>query len=117
MVKRSDTLLRWAPRTLAFLLCLFVSLFALDAFGEGKTFAQAVPDFLIHLIPTAALAGIIALSWNREWLGGVMFTAVALVYAYSARDHINWIVTIAVPLLVVGALYFASWHWRRRSPA
>ena len=116
MHKRSDMLLRWAPRILGFTVCLFVSLFALDAFEEGKTLIQAIPDFLLHLIPTAALVGIIFLSWRREWLGGVMFTGFALVYAYSARDHIDWIATIAVPLLVVGALYFVSWT-RGRSPA
>lgn len=117
MHKRSDMLLRWAPRILGFMVCLFVSLFALDAFEEGKTLVQAIPDFLLHLIPTAALVGIIVLSWRREWLGGVIFTALALAYAYMARAHGSWIAAIAVPLLVVGTLYFVSWTRGHRAPA
>jgi hypothetical protein len=67
--------------------CLFLSLFALDAFGGGKTFIQSIPDFGIH----------------------VAFTGLAADYAYFARNHIDWILGIEGPLLIVGILF--SWSW------
>jgi hypothetical protein len=51
MTKRSGKLLLWSPRIFGILVCLFLSLFALDAFGGGKTFIQALPDFAIHVSP------------------------------------------------------------------
>jgi len=112
MTRRSDALLLWAPRMLGILVCLFLSLFALDAFGHGKTFGQALPDFLVHLVPMALLLIVVAVSWRREWVGGVLFTAVACAYAYLARDHASWILTIAAPLFLVGVLFLWSWAYR-----
>ena len=40
MTKISGHLLLWAPRVLGVLTCLFLGLFALDAFTEEKTLAS-----------------------------------------------------------------------------
>lgn len=114
MTARLDALLLWTPRVLGVLVCLFLSLFALDAFEEGTPFMQALPGFLIHLVPTAVLLGVVALSWRREWIGGVVFVGLAGGYAYFARRHVAWILTISGPLLVVGTLFVYSWVHRRR---
>jgi hypothetical protein len=45
------------------LVSIFLSLFALDAFTEGKPLLQAVSDFVIHLAPSALLLAIVAASW------------------------------------------------------
>jgi hypothetical protein len=110
MTKRSSTLLLWAPRILGILVCLFLSVFALDAFGGGTTFIQALPDFGMHVAPMLILLAIVAVSWRWEWIGGFGFTALAIAYAYFARDHISWIPVIAGPLLIVGVLFLWSWH-------
>jgi general stress protein CsbA len=102
----------WAPRLLAAAVSLFLSVFALDAFDGGATFAEALPDFLMHLIPSATLLGVVALSWRREWIGAVAFVGLAVAYAIPAYAHLSWIVTISGPLLVVGALY--AWNWMHR---
>jgi hypothetical protein len=105
VTKRSDRLLIWTPRVLGVLVCAFLSLFALDAFSGGKSFAEALPDFLIHLAPTAVLLVVVGLSWRWEWVGGVVFTGLAVAYAYMARRHLSWIPTISGPLLIVGVLF------------
>ena len=102
----------WVPRLLAAAVSLFLGLFSLDALSGADTLAQAVPDFLIHLIPSAIILTVLALSWNREWIGAVAFIAMAAGYAVVARAHPSWIVAIAGPLLVTGALY--AWSWMRR---
>jgi len=106
----SSPWLLWSPRILGVLVCLFLGLFACDAFGAGKTLAQALPDFAMHVAPILVLLAVVALSWRWEWVGAVVFTGLAVGYAYFARDHVSWIAVIAVPLLVVGVLFFLSWR-------
>ena len=105
----------WAPRVLAVASSLFFGVFALDAFDDGVTPAQAIGDFLMHLLPSATLLGIVALAWRREWIGALVFAALAVVYAIPAYAHLSWVLTISGPLLVVSALYAWSWNRRRRA--
>jgi len=69
--------------------------------------------FAIHQAPVAALLVVVALAWRWEWIGGVVFTALAMVYAILAREHLFWIVPISGLLLTVGVLYFWSWRHHR----
>jgi CHASE2 domain-containing sensor protein len=114
MNMRLGKLLLWSPRILGVLVCLFLSLFALDAFGGGNTFIQALPDFAIHVAPMLILLAVVGVSWRWEWVGGLVFTGLAATYAYFARNHIDWILVIAGPLLIVGILFFWSWLHHRK---
>ncbi len=114
MVMTYAGLVRWSPRVLGILVSLFVGLFALDAFSQGKPFVQAIPDFLIHLVPAIVLLALVGVSWRWEWIGGVAFLALALGYATTmARGHVDWMLAISGPLAVVGALFLMSWVHRR----
>ena len=106
----------WAPRVLGLLVCAFLGLFALDAFSGGRGLA-ALPDFLIHLVPSLVLLAIVFASWRHPWVGGIVFTGLAILYAFSARDHSDWIVIISGPLFVVGALFFWTWWSEARRHA
>jgi hypothetical protein len=117
MATRLNRLVLWAPRLLGVLVSVFVGVFALDAFSEGKTFAQALPDFLVHLIPAAVLLGLVAASFRRPWIGGMAFVALGVLYAVTmSRGRIDWMVTISGPLLVVGGLFLLSWFQRAKQP-
>ncbi len=105
--------LLWSPRILGLLICLFLSLFALDVFSEDVSVIEALPGFAVHVAPEAALLVIVGLSWRWEWIGGVAFTGLAAVYAYMAREHWGWILAISGPLLIVGLLFFWSWRHHR----
>jgi glucose-6-phosphate-specific signal transduction histidine kinase len=94
--------------------CLFLSIFALDSFGEGKSLAQGLADFALHVAPMVILLVVVGLSWRWPWVGGVVFTALALTYATWARQHPSWIAVVAVPLLVVGLLFLWSWAMHRQ---
>lgn len=93
-------MLRWTPRVLALLIGLFLALFAFDAAGGF--------DLLMHLAPVAVVALVVAIAWRREWIGAVAFTALALGYAFIARDHLSWVGVISGPLLAIAALYVLS---------
>ena len=92
---------------------LFLGLFALDAFSEGKPLVQALADFIIHLAPAAVLFVVVALAWRREWIGGIAFVGLAIAYAASNMGRPDWILTISGPLAIVGALFF--WSWRHHA--
>ena len=109
-------LLLWSPRILGILVCLFLSLFSLDAFGGGKTFMQALPDFALHVAPMLLLLLVVGVAWRWAWVGGLVFTGLAAAYAVFARHRIDWILPISGPLLLVGLLF--TWSWlQHRKPA
>lgn len=108
-----DRAILWVPRLLALAVSLFAGVFSLDAFGNGTPFLQALPDFLIHLVPAAIVVAVVALAWRREWIGAVIFTILSAAYAVAAREHPSWIAVISGPLLITGAAYWWSWIRRR----
>jgi hypothetical protein len=106
----SDRLLLWSPRILGILVSLFIGMFALDAFSEGKPFLEALLDFGIHLIPAFVLLTLVAASFRWEWIGAVAFIGLAIVYAMTmSRGRLDWMLLISGPLAIVGALFLWSW--------
>jgi hypothetical protein len=88
-------LLLWSPRILGILVSLFIGLFALDAFSQGKAFV---------------LLALVGASWRREWIGGVAFIGLAVLYAMTtAKNHLDWMLLISGPLVIVGTLFMWSW--------
>jgi hypothetical protein len=114
MSRQIDDLILWSPRVLGILVCVFLSMFALDAFGPGRTAIQALPDFALHVAPMLILLVVVGVSFRWAWVGGLGFTLLAAAYAYVARAHVSWIMAVAVPLLLVGLLFFVSWRHRMR---
>ena len=62
-------ILHWTPRILALLFAVFLSLFALDVFGEGYGFWKTILALVMHLIPTGIVLAVLAVSWRWQWLG------------------------------------------------
>src|SRR5687768_8736313 len=115
MSATSARLLLWSPRILGILVSVFIGAFALDAFGEGKPFLPAIFEFVIHLIPAFVLLALVVASFRWEWIGGMAFVGLALVYAMTmSRGRLDWMLVISGPLAVVGVLFLWSWFRRRR---
>jgi hypothetical protein len=102
-------LLFWSPRVLCIAFALFLSLFALDVFNEGLGLWKTILALSIHLIPTAFVVLVLALSWRWEWVGGTFFIAAGILYLILARHHPDWVVVISGPLFLVGALFLLNW--------
>ena len=109
--------LRWTPRVLSILFIAFISLFALDAFGEGLGFWPAVGAFLVHLIPSFVLIAILAAAWRRAWIGAVLFAGAGVFFLVVVRG--GWLnkLLIAGPVLFAAALFLAGWRAGRASSA
>jgi hypothetical protein len=111
---RVKRLLFWTPRILCLVFAVFISLFALDVFGEGYGFWEAILAFLIHLIPTGIILIVLAISWRWEWVGGILFIALGTAYIVTTWERFRWpaYLVISGPLLVIGVLFLVNWRYR-----
>lgn len=108
-------LLYWAPRALCIICALFISMFALDAFAEGRSLWQNMAALFMHLIPTWLILIVLWVSWRREWIGGIFFIVLAVVYIVSIWNRpFVWTAgpLISGPLLLVGVLFLLNWRYR-----
>ena len=117
MATTSDWLLLWGPRVLGVLVSLFIGMFALDAFSDGKPLLAALLDAIVHLLPALALLAVVLASFQRQWIGALAFIGLAVVYAVTVKGRFDWVLTISGPLLVVGVLFLWSWFHRGRRTA
>ena len=108
--------LTWTPRILCLLFAVFLSLFALDVFGQGFGFWETVLALLMHLIPTGIVLVVLAVSWRWERIGAILFMALGIWYLLTAWGRFHWsaYVVISGPLFLVGVLFLASWLNRTR---
>ena len=89
MTKVSKKILYWTPRGLCIAFILFLSMFAMDVFGEGLGFWQTAIALCMHLIPSFVLVLILALAWRWEWIGAVAFSGAALVFLFNMPKHLS----------------------------
>lgn len=117
-------LMLWLPRVMAIIFILFVSLFALDSFTAGQTVWRQMGAFIIHLIPSFVLTGILITAWKWEYLGGILFLLVAIGVSpfiflmnydrsHSLRIAIASLLMITLPFFIVGILFIIS-HFRKK---
>jgi lysylphosphatidylglycerol synthetase-like protein (DUF2156 family) len=106
----SRRLLFWTPRAISIAFAVFLSLFALDVFGEGYGFGKTLLALLIHLVPVFIVLVVLAKAWRWEWIGAAGFAGLAMWYTKGNwRRQPDWVVTIAGPLLVIAALFLVNW--------
>jgi uncharacterized membrane protein HdeD (DUF308 family) len=114
--KPAGQLLYWAPRALCIVVAIFISMFALDVFGEGKGFWETTLALLMHLIPTYIVLIVLAIAWRWEWVGAAVFIALGVLYIVTAWGRFPWgtYALISGPLFLVGILFLLNWLYRGR---
>ena len=120
MTEVSKRILYWTPRILGIAFALFLSLFALDVFGEGLGFWRTLLALFMHLIPVFVVLAVIALAWRWEWVGFVFLTALGFVYIrFASMRHFGWqpYALISGPLFLVALLFLINWLKRRELKA
>lgn len=107
----AQSLLLWIPRVLTILFALFISVFALDVFGEGEGIWRTVAALLMHLVPSIVVLLLLALAWRREWVGAVAYTSLGVLYLWTAWGRFHWsaYALIAGPLFLIGLLFLIAW--------
>jgi hypothetical protein len=109
----------WAPRALSIAFIAFLSLFALDVFGEGYGFWKTLLALTMHLIPTFVLIAVLVLAWRWEWIGAMLYAAAGMLYVIWGLPRpippamkLVSILAIAGPAFVIAALFLANWMKR-----
>jgi hypothetical protein len=124
-MKTSTKILHWTPRVLCVLAILFISLFAADAFEPGIPITQQLLHFFMHLIPSFILFALLFFAWNRELWGGIIFTALGVVFTpiifmhnlkmnHSIAMSLSVILMITIPFVVVGLLFIANHQSKKK---
>ncbi len=103
-------ILHWTPRVLAIGVALFLSLFALDVFGEEAGVGYITVALLMHLRPTLVLLIVIAIAWRRAFIGGLLFLmlGVVSVFLFDTYEHVFTFLTISLPVLLAGILFMVD---------
>jgi len=114
MSTRVDRLLYWLPRILAILFAAFVSLFALDIFGQGYTIWETIQGLLVHLIPTFAILIALIVAWRWERVGALLFLALAAAYPLVFGTDFHWsaYAVLMAPPILIAVLFYLSWRYR-----
>ncbi len=116
MERPAKRLLYWTPRVLCILFAAFISIFAADVFGEGRGFWQTALALLMHLIPTFVIVAVLIVSWRREWIGGILFIVLGVLYVIWAwnKPFAKWDVFLMIggPPVLTGVLFLLNWRYR-----
>ena len=118
-------IVHWAPRILCILAILFISLFALDSFSPELSIWQQLGGFFIHLIPSYILLAILLVAWKWEYIGGLIFIFIGLIFSpiiffhnynmnHSILVSLGIIMAITFPFIVVGILCIWSHKMKTR---
>lgn len=119
MSTKSGKLLYWAPRVLSLFFIAFLSMFALDVFGQHLGFWRTTSALAVHLVPSIVLLAVLIVAWRREWVGSVLYAAAALLYivwaAFVSRPilpsmRLTWTLTIAGPAIAIAILFLLNWR-------
>jgi hypothetical protein len=102
----------WTPRVLGVLFVAFLSLFALDVFGEGSGLGGTILALVMHLIPALLVLAALVLAWRREAVGGILLIVLGTWYLLNTSNHLDWCLVISGPLFLIGGLFLADRAYR-----
>jgi len=107
-------LLYWSPRVLTIVFIAFTCLFAVDVFSESRGFWETALALLIHLIPQLIVICLLIVLWRREWILGVIYLLLSVVYVINVwgRFGIDVYFLIGGPLAIIGVLFLLNWRYR-----
>jgi len=114
MKRSAKQILFWSPRILGILIAVFVSLFALDVFGEGYSTKETIVALAMHLIPTFVILVVLGIAWRWEWIGGFLFVALGVLYItlFWEPSNLPAYLVISGPLFLTGILFLLDGCYR-----
>ena len=116
MTESTKGVLFWAPRILAILFAIFLSVFALDVFEETKGFLETLTALTLHLIPAFLVVVLLVLAWRWEMIGVIGFAGLAISYVvlFWRRFPLVTYAMISGSMLLMSVLFLLSWRHRNR---
>jgi hypothetical protein len=125
-MKTSIGIFHWLPRIICIPAILFISIFALDAFGPGLTIWHQLGAFFMHLIPSFILLVLLIVAWKWELIGGIILAVLGLALSplvfmhnyemnHSIGMSLGIIAMITFPFFVVGILFIISHNKKKKN--
>lgn len=101
---------------MAILFAVFISLFALDVFGQGYGFLETIIALIMHLLPTFLIILMLLIAWKFEIIGGLMFILLGLIYISKSYGEAEFLALLimAGPLLLIGILFIICRFSRKK---
>jgi hypothetical protein len=92
----------------------------------GNPVGKQILAFIIHLIPSFVLIGILILAWKKEFIGGIIFITLGIVlspYLYIHNFRMNHSVGLTlsvisifiVPFIITGVLFLINYFKEKRN--
>jgi hypothetical protein len=111
----------WAPRILAIIFILFLTMLSADIFGNNYTFWEVLLGLFMHNLPTLSLLIVLIISWKHELVGGIAFilfgflyTVIILLIRGFQQPAFISILIIAGISLIIGILFIISWIKKKK---
>ena len=70
----------WTPRIITIIFILFISMFALDVFGNCESFFTVLVALFMHLIPSLILIAVLSIFWRKSKALGIMWVIFGVAY-------------------------------------
>ena len=105
--KPNMEILKWSTRILSILVAIFLSLFSLDVFNEGRSGSDLLVALMMNLIPSFLVLIVAIVAWKNEKWGAIGFALLGLAYiifAWGKFDVLSYIV-ISGPLFLIAGLF------------
>ncbi len=89
----------------------------MDVFADGDGFRKTALALLMHLVPTFFVVLILVLSWRKDWIGGIVYTILGILYIVFTWGKFHWsaYALISGPLFLSGFLFLVSWHLNKNN--
>ena len=103
-------------RVLGILFILFVSVFALDVFGEGYPAGELLVALFMHLLPSALpLLVALIVAWRWPLWGSAAYLCVAIFFTLFFNTYHNPIsfLVISTPACVLSVLFYLAAQKKR----
>jgi len=70
----------------------------------------------MHLIPSYILIIVLALTWKWEWIGGIIFLILDIIYFYMMAGRVNILFSlpIGLPLFLISIMFFVGYFYKRK---
>ena len=124
-MKTTTRVIHWIPRILCIIAILFISLFALDSFSSDRTIWQNLAAFLMHLIPSFVLLGVLIVAWKWEMVGGIILTITGIILFivllnfnyrqrhFSLAQSLINVSLLCMPFIIAGILFIVSYNKKK----
>ncbi|OLS21467.1 MAG: hypothetical protein HeimC2_33590 [Candidatus Heimdallarchaeota archaeon LC_2] len=97
----------WIPRGFFIFVAALFILLSVDVFLEDYTPLETVAGLFFQILPGFFIAGILKLTWKRDFLGFAIFFPLGIFVFFVFNPNYN--VVYGILILGMSLIYFKSW--------